>query len=164
MKFLFSPACSRRGFTLVEIMIVVVLVGMLAAMALPAFQKVRMHSQNTATISDLRTFRAAFEQYNLEMGGWPPDSITNNWPDSATSDLLYSGYLKQAQWEKDTPIGGLYDWDPDQFFNSSGVSVYRYTVSDAQVALMDGMVDDGDLGTGLFRRRSDGAIWIMDFN
>ncbi len=155
---------TKFGFTLVEIMIVVVLIGLLATLALPAFQKIRTHSQNTATISDLRTFRAAFDTFALERGDWPPDSLGNTWPDAATASLLYSGYLKQSQWEKVTPIGGSYDWDPDQFHNSNGVSVDGYTVGNEQVAEMDRMVDDGDLSTGMFRSRSGGVIWILDFN
>jgi prepilin-type N-terminal cleavage/methylation domain-containing protein len=155
---------GANGFTLVEIMIVVVIIGILATLGLPAFQQVRMHSQNTTTINDLRTFRAAFDTFALEKGYWPPDSMGNAWPDAATAAEVYDGYIKQTQWEKTTPIGGNYDWDPDQFFNSNGVSVDAYTVSDDQVALLDKMVDDGDLTTGLFRQRGGGVIWIMDFN
>lgn len=39
---------SKKGFTLVEIMIVVVIIGLLAAMAIPAFQKVRESSRSSA--------------------------------------------------------------------------------------------------------------------
>ncbi|MBI2514249.1 MAG: prepilin-type N-terminal cleavage/methylation domain-containing protein [Opitutae bacterium] len=59
---------STKGFTLVEIMIVVVIIGLLAAMAIPAFQKVRASSQDKAVTNNLRQISAAADQYFLEKG------------------------------------------------------------------------------------------------
>jgi type IV pilus assembly protein PilA len=59
---------SNRGFTLVEIMIVVVIIGLLAAMAIPAFQKVRTSSQDKAVLNNARQLGAAADQYFLENG------------------------------------------------------------------------------------------------
>ena len=59
---------SRQGFTLVEIMIVVVIIGLLAAMAIPAFQKVRQSSQDKAVMNNARQLGAAADQYFLENG------------------------------------------------------------------------------------------------
>ena len=57
---------SNKGFTLVEIMIVVVIIGLLAAMAIPAFQKVRQNSINGTLKNDARQISAAAQQYMLE--------------------------------------------------------------------------------------------------
>ena len=59
---------SRKGFTLVEIMIVVVIIGLLAAMAIPAFQKVRASAQDKAVLNNLRQLGSAADQYFLENG------------------------------------------------------------------------------------------------
>jgi type IV pilus assembly protein PilA len=59
---------SSKGFTLVEIMIVVVIIGLLAAMAIPAFQKVRASSQDKAVLNNMRQLGAAADQYFLEFG------------------------------------------------------------------------------------------------
>jgi len=59
---------KSKGFTLVEIMIVVVIIGLLAAMAIPAFQKVRTNSQDKAVLNNARQISAGADQYYLENG------------------------------------------------------------------------------------------------
>ncbi|MDG2168561.1 MAG: prepilin-type N-terminal cleavage/methylation domain-containing protein [Opitutales bacterium] len=59
---------SKKGFTLVEIMIVVVIIGLLAAMAIPAFKKARDNSQTRAITNNLRQLASAADQHFLENG------------------------------------------------------------------------------------------------
>ena len=57
---------KKAGFTLVEIMIVVAIIGLLAAIAIPNFVKARSTSQQNACINNLRQMDGAMEQYALE--------------------------------------------------------------------------------------------------
>ena len=59
---------SSQGFTIVEIMIVVTIIGLLAAMALPAFDRIRRSAQDRAVLNNARQLSAAADQYYLENG------------------------------------------------------------------------------------------------
>src|SRR4051794_3044912 len=55
-----------NGFTLVEIMIVVAIIGLLSAIAVPGFMRARKKSQATRILNDLRHIDSAVDQYALE--------------------------------------------------------------------------------------------------
>jgi len=63
-----SYPAAYRGFTLVEIMIVVVIIGLLATMAIPAFRRVTDASQDKAVLNNARQLSSAADQYFLESG------------------------------------------------------------------------------------------------
>lgn len=59
-------SASKAGFTLVEIMIVVAIIALLAAIAVPNFLRARKRSQATALLEDMRMIDAAKDQYAIE--------------------------------------------------------------------------------------------------
>ena len=66
----------RAGFTLVEIMIVVAIIALLAAIAVPGFLRSRKRSQATAILNDARIIDGAIDQYAIENNKKGSDSIT----------------------------------------------------------------------------------------
>ena len=85
-------ASRRKGFTLVEIMIVVAIIALLAAIAVPGFLRARKRSQASRIVNDLRLIDSAIDQYAIETsktGGNPVD-ITD-WTNYLKKDtLLYA--------------------------------------------------------------------------
>ena len=62
---------NQKGFTLIELMIVIAIIGILAAIAIPQFSSYRAKSYNSASLSDVRNLRTDLEAYYAEWDEYP---------------------------------------------------------------------------------------------
>jgi prepilin-type N-terminal cleavage/methylation domain-containing protein len=157
-KIIIYIKSPRSGFTLVEIMVVVVIIGLLAAMAIPAFQKVRLNSYASRIANDFRIFAGSFEIHALEVGAWPEDGNGNSLPASAEP------YFEGTAWYSPAPNGGNWDWELNRFGFLASIALTDGGGSSdsALYTRVDDILDDGNLSTGSFRQVSGRYLYILE--
>ena len=76
----FKIKCNRKGFTLIELMIVIAIIGILAALAAPSFIRYRIKGYNAASNTDIRNAFLAAQAY------------FSDYPDATVTDSILTGY------------------------------------------------------------------------
>ena len=136
-------------------MIVVVIIGLLAALAIPAFQRVQRASQNSRIVNDFRVFSQAFETYATQNGAWP----ANVGPGVVPPGM--AGTFKTDVWQSPTAVGGIWNWDQNIAGFTAGISISGFTCNDAQLMEIDAKIDDGDLTTGNFQKVQPNRVMLI---
>lgn len=151
---------SRHAFTLVEILIVVVILGIIAAIVVPRFGSATDEARAGAFLTNLLDFADTAEFYNAKEGRYPTDGSSGEIPDGMET------YLPE-EFESGTPFGGVWDYE----FNDSGVGAAigvhfndGSNPGDDVMLLVDQAFDDGDLDNGLFQKLAgDRYYYILAF-
>ena len=141
----------RPSFTLIEILIVVVILGVLAAIVIPQFVDVGKDVEQMAFVADVRIFVDAAQRYMLDTGQYLEDSA------SGTTPMGWEPYIDEAKWVSLTPIGGVWDFELNSYGVVSGFGVDFANGGgpdrdDAYMQEIDAVLDDGDLNTGAFQK------------
>jgi len=113
------------GFTLLELMIVISIIIILAAVALPQYHKTIMHARETVLKDDLHKMRELIDQYAADKGKLP----------QSLDDLISSGYMREVP--KD-PITDNKDWNivtgDDPYSSEGGTGVTDVHSSSSEVS------------------------------
>jgi len=163
---------STAGVGLVELMVVVLIISMIMALAVPSYQRVQKKAKAGALVNDFRVFMSVFLSSAHESGSWPAESAPGVIPAGITSQEL-----KVDVWTKATPIGGKFDWEFMQVHpgGTSPGGRWRAAIAITDTSespllvdtelfqMMDQALDDGNLATGSFRLGdSNCPIYILE--
>ena len=151
---------SAAGVGLVELMVVVLIISMIMAMAVPSYQRVQRKAKAGALVNDFRVFSSVFLSSAHEKGSWPAEAAAGVIPDAITTQEI-----KADTWKNPTPTGGKFDWEYMQVHpgGTSPGGRWRAAIAIADTPdsalivdlelyrLIDVALDDGNLSTGAFR-------------
>lgn len=88
---------TRHGFTLLELIVVIAIIGILAAIAVPNYMQTPTRAREAVLLTNLRTLREVIDQHNADRGGYP----------SSLDELAEKGYLRKIP---NDPFTGEADW------------------------------------------------------
>ena len=97
-----TPTRKRRGFTLIELMMVISIILILVSVAAPIYKTAILHAHEAVLRDDLFTMRSLIQQYTLDKQKAP----------QSLEDLVSAGYIKQIP--KDPFTGSSDTWVTDQ--------------------------------------------------
>ena len=144
-----NTAC--KGFTIIELMLVIAIIGIIAAIAIPNYLAYRKKAHVANVASSLKNFQKGFIAYAIDEGEFPTDSHIVL-PDLPTM----AKYIRPEAWGQTTPLGGTYNWEGPDNYPYAGISIFESTAPQGDLELLDLMLDDGDLTQGKFRQTPNG--------
>jgi len=141
---------SKRGFTLIELMVVVVIVGVLAAIAIPKFSEAARKSKYSQARLHLKRMYQALDNFYAERGCYPKDV----WPNINPPGLV-PNYLDEWPGPDRDPLNAVYDYE--QWPIGGGVSWIGV------VYVGPDLLHDGGTNAGSYYTRHGGRGDLLDF-
>ena len=142
---------DARGFTLIELMIVVTLIGVLSSVAIPYYQSYTDKARLTGMAVRLGKWANEFSIWAQAYGKYPDDSHIVL-PPEAGGELA----IDNTTWLASTGLGGNWNWEGPDNYPYAGIAILGATASAKQIVLFDQIIDDGNLATGKFRLTANG--------
>lgn len=157
-----NPEMKRRAFTLIELIAVIVVLAILAAVAIPRYFDYSTRAKVTAAAQVFKTFGRILQQYRIDTGGYPDR------PPDYTMPPPLTPYFSSDIFAQPSALGSRWLYDPPGYNGFAGPQLWNFVgeanprPSAAILQGIDQLIDNGNLATGQFTESVDyGPDWIV---
>ena len=108
------PRATKTGFSLIELLVVVTILGLMMALLLPAVQSAREAARRIQCTSNLKQLGLGLQQYETNYGVYPPSMVL-----SGKGNTTYLGRWLEREWSHPFVYGTEYTFQCNQFIDES---------------------------------------------
>ena len=140
---------------MLELVIVIVIIGVIAAIAIPRMSNAAEHSKFASIRASFTTFQKAMLLYQANYATFPAAIPP------ATSPSVMREFINEADWLAPTPLGGQWTWI-NSGLGVTGIGIAIPTASSDVLIAFDRQYDDGSLTSGTFQVVGTSYVMLLD--
>ena len=139
-----SAPIRRGGFSLVELLVTLTIVGVLSSIAVPRYKGIKLRAQSAQVIGDFDVVRQAALNFYVDSGAFPGEAAAGTVPDGLTKYLPSHFVFNNPDWQLDYESIAMGQGPGEQFVGIAAITTERRLADIVMQTLSQGVMQQGN--------------------